>query len=366
MIHAVLTNEMLERIISINEYRLKIGMITLPLALKSRFRKNSTKKRAYSSNRIEGNPLTEEQASDAIESDPHRHFLQPEQEIRNYALAIDYLEKQVKNEAVFDLDLILQVQALVEKGASGEKIGLRKPMPPGILFAVYDSESGKPEYIPPDADEIRDLEELILYVRTTDDHPLLIAAIVHYQMVTIHPFEDGNGRTARLLSGFILDRYGYGFGGVGSLEEYFAYDPGEYYRSLQMDLPELYYSGRCDPPHPEIWFHYFLRMVELYAKKVYELCSAADKDELSAGLSFLKTKEKELLTFLIKNKLYEFSPISISLMTGITNRTVINRCARLVQGGFLEPQIANERIMTYRLSDLTKANERKLLKLMKV
>ena len=104
-------------------------------------------------------------------------------------------------------------------------------MPPGILFAVYDSETGKPEYIPPDANEIRDLlEELILYVRTTDDHPLLVAAVVHYQMVTIHPFEDGNGRTARLLSGFILDRYGYGFGGVGSLEEYFACDLGEYYQ----------------------------------------------------------------------------------------------------------------------------------------
>lgn len=366
MIRVTLTNEMLERITSINEYRLKVGMITLPPALKSRFRKNSTKKRAYSSNKIEGNPLTEEQASEVIESDPHRHFLQPEQEIRNYVLAIDYLEKQVKAKAQFDLDLILQVQALVEKGASKEKIGIRKPMPPGILFAVYDSESGKPEYIPPDANEIRDLlEELILYVRTTDDHPLLVAAVVHYQMVTIHPFEDGNGRTARLLSGFILDRYGYGFGGVGSLEEYFAYDLGEYYRSLQMDLPALYYSGRCDPPHPEIWFHYFLRMVELYAKKVYELCSSADKDELSAGLSFLKPKEKELLSFLIKKKLYEFSPISISLMTGITNRTVINRCAKLVQGGFLEPQIANERIMTYRLSDLTKTNERKLLRIMK-
>ena len=83
----------------------------------------------------------------------------------------------------------------------------------------------------------------------------------------IHPFEDGNGRTARLLSGYILDRYGYGFGGIGSLEEYFAYNLGEYDQFLQMFLPALYYSGRCNPPHPEIWFHYFLRMVELYAKK---------------------------------------------------------------------------------------------------
>lgn len=366
MIQTVLTNEILERITSINEYRLKVGMIKLPPALKSRFRKNSTKKRAYSSNKIEGNPLTEEQASAVIDSDPHRHFLQPEQEIRNYVLAMDCLERKVRDKAVFDLDLILQVQALVEKGASPEKIGIRKPMPPGILFAVYDSESGKPEYIPPEAHEIQGLlEELIHYVRTTDDHPLLIAAKVHYQMVTIHPFEDGNGRTARLLSGFILDRYGYGFGGVGSLEEYFAYDLGEYYRALQMELPALYYSGRCNPPHPEIWFHYFLRMVELYARKVYELCSSADQDELSAGLSFLKPREKELLIFLIKKKLYEFSPISISLLTGISNRTVINRCAKLVQGGFLEPQIANERIMTYRLSDLTRTNERKLLRLLK-
>ena len=87
--------------------------------------------------------------------------------------------------------------------------------------------------------------------------------------------------------------------------------------------------------------------------------------ELSAGLSFLKPKEKELLAFLIKKKSYEFSPISISLMTGITNRTIINRCAKLVQGGFLDPQVANERIMTYRLSDLTKENERKLLRMMK-
>lgn len=46
--------------------------------------------------------------------------------------------------------MILEVQAIIEKGASKEKIGLRGPMAPGALFAVYDSEIGIPEYIPPE------------------------------------------------------------------------------------------------------------------------------------------------------------------------------------------------------------------------
>ena len=93
------------------------------------------------------------------------------------------------------------------------------------MFAVYDSESGEAEYIPPEYCDIPELlDELVEYVNTTDDHPLIVAAIVHYQLVTIHPFEDGNGRTARLMSGYVLTQRGYGFHGIGSLEEYFAYD----------------------------------------------------------------------------------------------------------------------------------------------
>ena len=54
--------------------------------------------------------------------------------------------------------------------------------------------------------------------------------------MTIHPFEDGNGRTARLLSGYIMDLNGYGFNGIGSLEEYFAYDIDEYYESITVGI----------------------------------------------------------------------------------------------------------------------------------
>ena len=132
------------------------------------------------------------------------------------------------------------------------------------------------------------MENLLTWVKKSEGsvHPLILSSVFHYEFVFIHPFEDGNGRTARLMSGYILDYYGYGFNGIGSLEEYFAYDPDEYYASLQMGLPALYYSGRENPPHPEIWINYFLRMMVLYSKKVYEL-----------------SKEKVFIAFLLKKRL---------------------------------------------------------------
>ena len=94
---------------------------------------------------------------------------------------------------------------------------------------------------------------------------------------------------------------GYGFNGIGSLEEYFAYDIEEYYKSIQMNLPALYYSGRDNPPHPEIWINYFLRMVLLYSNKVKELSEDSNGKELEESLSYLKDKERKLLVYLVEN-----------------------------------------------------------------
>lgn len=362
MIQITLTNEILKKILSIDENRISLKSIELPTMTTNRLRKNSKKKSSYASNKIEGNPLTEKQANEVIEKDEHKHLLKPEQEIRNYFLALNFLEEKIKHKEPFSRNMILEVQALVEKGASKEKIGLRGPMPPGMLFAIYDSVTGKANYIPPEYSEIPELlDELVDYVNTTDDHPLIMAAIVHYQLVTIHPFEDGNGRTARLMSGYILDYYGYGFNGIGSLEEYFAYDSNEYYNSLQMGLPVLYYSGRNNPPHPEIWVHYFLHMVELYSKKVCEISIDAQENDLDGSLSYLSMKEQELLIFLINKKMFEFTPIHVSKILGVTNKTIINRCVNLTNSGFLLPNIVNQRIRSYSLSEFTKRNTKKIL-----
>ena len=81
----------------------------------------------------------------------------------------------------------------------------------------------------------------------------------------------------------------------------------------------------------------------LHSKKVYEL-------------------SKEFLAFLLKKRLYEFTPIEVSKMLGVTNKTIINRCAKLVNNGLLIPIIVKTRIRSYRLSDFSKTKEKKILK----
>ena len=160
-----------------------------------------------------------------------------------------------------------------------------------------------------------------------------------------------------------MDINGYGFNGIGSLEEYFAYDINEYYESIQMGLPALYYSGRNNPPHPEVWINYFLRMVLLYSNKICELSESSNKDEVSGSLSYLKGKEKELLLFLIKRYKGEFTPIEVSREMGVTNKTIINRLSGLVKNGFVEPLLVKQRIRSYELSDFTRDNEKKIKKM---
>lgn len=366
MIKVSLTNEILNRISRIDENRFNVSAVKLPFAAESKLRKNSKKKSSYASTKIEGNPLSEEQVERVIERDEHEHFLKPEQEVRNYFAALNLLEEKLKKKEPLSVKMILEIQAIVEKGAPKNKIGLRGAMPPGVLFAVYDAQSGNADYIPPEYTDIPALlDELTEYVASTDDHPLIIAAVVHYQLVTIHPFEDGNGRTARLMSGYILDYYGYGFNGIGSLEEYFAYDVDEYYKALQMGLPALYYSGRDNPPHPDIWVNYFLRMVELYSGKVRKLSGASGGANVEEGLSYLKKKEKELLAYLVANKLEEFAPIEVAKALKVTNKTVINRCVALTQNGFIVPVLVKERVREYRLSALAKENADLLAELLR-
>ena len=348
MINVKLDWGILNSILQIEKSKNSLDLVKIPINLSNKFRKNTKKRSSYASNKIEGNPLTYEQADAAIEA-KNRHFLKPEQEIRNYYLALELLEKKLENKEPLSLKLLLEVQKQICEGESKEKIGLRGAMPPGFLFAVWNDD-GTPAYIPPEYSEIPTLlDELLKYINDSDDHPLIKAAVIHYQLVTIHPFEDGNGRTARIISSYYLSLNGYGFKNVGSLEEYMSYNIDEYYDSLQMGLPILYYDGRNNPPHGEIRINYYLKIFSLYASKVLSIALEESKDNEQERLSHLSKKAKYFLNYLDKNNVLSFAPIDLANKLKVTNRTIINWCSELVNNGYLRPVIVNKRIRHYEL-----------------
>ena len=75
----------------------------------------------------------------------------------------------------------------------------------------------------------------------------------------------------------------------------------------------------------------------------------------------MNAKEKDLLAYLLKNRLSKFTPIEVSKKLSVTNKTVINRCAKLTSNGFLVPNIVKERVRSYSLSEFAKTNDKKII-----
>ena len=101
MIRTTITNEILNYITAIDKNKYEVSSIKLPRAVANKLRKNSKKKSTYASTKIEGNPLTEKQVEEVIESDERKHYLKPEQEVRNYFIALNYLADCSKKKAKF-------------------------------------------------------------------------------------------------------------------------------------------------------------------------------------------------------------------------------------------------------------------------
>ena len=107
MMKVILSNEILKYITEIDKNRYQVHDVKIPNSVTSKLRKNSKKKSSYASNKIECNPLSERQVNEVIDSDERRHFLRPEQEVRNYFLALNYLEEErkISKKLIFDREM---------------------------------------------------------------------------------------------------------------------------------------------------------------------------------------------------------------------------------------------------------------------
>jgi Fic family protein len=100
---------------------------------------------------------------------------------------------------------------------------------------VANSRTREIIYTPPPPHDVAPLmRELVAWLGAESAiHPVLVAGIAQFQLVHIHPFLDGNGRTSRLLSTLWLYRSGYDFKRLFTLSEYYDRDRGAFYRAIQ-------------------------------------------------------------------------------------------------------------------------------------
>lgn len=159
---------------------------------------------AHSSTSIEGNPLPLTDVKQILKTQPE-YLRNSEQEVINYNEALIHLNKDIHaNFKKFNQNLILSIhKKVVCKLVPTYQLGKLRLEP---VF-VNNPKTGKTIYWPPDHKDLPELiDDLIDFVNKNRGKidPLIIAGIFHKQFVIIHPFMDGNGRTARLLTKVIL------------------------------------------------------------------------------------------------------------------------------------------------------------------
>jgi len=159
----------------------------------------------YESNRIEGNTLTLQETALVIEKGLTigGKSLNEHLEAVNHQNAIEYIKELAKqNETITERNL-LQIHYLILQGINNKQAGKYRNLQVLISGA---------KHVPPQPYLVqKEIESLFLWYNENKDklHPVELSAEMHERLVTIHPFIDGNGRTARLLMNLILLQNGF-------------------------------------------------------------------------------------------------------------------------------------------------------------
>jgi len=164
----------------------------------------------------------------------------------------------------------------------------------------------------------------------------IISGIAHYQFVTIHPYLDGNGRTARLLSTLLFHITGYDIKGIYSLEEYYQKNIADYYQALTIGPSHNYYMGRETSditPWIAFFCHSTAQSLEAIKRQVEKEFHAGVPDS-SEFLQKLGYRQRTALTLFDKEKEY-ITANELADLFSVHPRSARNMCSLWVQQGFL-------------------------------
>ena len=302
---------------------------------------------------IEGNRLTQEAVSRVIEQQSHFPGRErDEKEVLGYYAALERVERlAAANETVTETQ-IQTLHGLVM--GEGRRRTKATPYRDG-QNVIRDSASRRIVYMPPEAKDVKPLmKAFVSWISSSKNESLptpVRAAVTHYQFATIHPYYDGNGRTARILTTLILHLGGYDLKGLYSLEEYYARDLNAYYQALTVGPSHNYYEGRAEA-EITAWVDYFCEgMAESFESVRRRAAQAARRGakDMAKMLRILDPRQRKALELFRRSS--SITSANVEKLFGISQRAARNLLAAWVQGGFVVIADPAKKSRRYELAD---------------
>lgn len=335
----------------IESVKTALGGMRIPIAVESAMREQARLRSTHYSTRIEGNRLTLAEAKEVLQNAKVSFHGRERDvnEVRNYWNALLRVEEWADAGKPLTEELIRQIHALVEYGKRAKPTPYRDGQ-----NVIREAGSNAIVYLPPEAKDVPGLmADMVKWINQAEKDGVpnpIIAGMAHYQFVTIHPYYDGNGRTARLLATFILHRGGYGLNGFISLEEYHARDLNGYYNALAVHSHHNYYEGRADAELTS-WLEYFTKSLSMVFQSVHTevltLAKTGGKAEPEALRKLDKRTRAVLGLFLNAETI---SARDVSNLLGLSDRMTRLLLKEWVDCGILTMKSASNRNRAYLLS----------------
>jgi Fic family protein len=347
----IITPALANGLMRIEAVKQAIQMLPITPRVLAHLRETARLFSTHYSTMIEGNRLTQEQVAQVIGGDQHFPGRERDQdEVKGYYAALDEAERLAKRRENVSEASIQKLHALVMGG--GKTRVKSTPYRDG-QNVIRDARSKRIVYMPPEAKDVPWLmKQFITWINQNNQLPVPIkAAIAHYQFATIHPYYDGNGRTARLLTTLILHLGTYDLKGLFALEEYYARNLKAYYEALTVGPSHNYYLGRAEADSTK-WIAYFIEGMATSFEKVRDQAlreaEKGGKDQ-SKLLRNLDSKQRRALTLFQKSR--EIAARDVADLFGYKPRTAALLCQRWVEQGFLETADPAKKSRRYILGD---------------
>ncbi len=331
-----------------------IDNLDISFIVEKQLRDDAIIRTTHYSTKIEGNRLTLEQTKDLLHGKDIIAREIDKKEVMNYYNCLEWIYSNSQADQKITEKLIKKIHSIVQKGIVGGKLcGQYRE----AQNAIYDSNTRKPVYLPPEAKDVKSLMKFFVnfFNQEKEIHPIIKAGIAHYQLVTIHPFMDGNGRTARALATFIMYKENYDLKKFFSLEDYYSQDLRGYYSALHKCQGNNYYNNKASDISP--WLDYFIEGVAIIFEDLKQ--NVILRSKKSAGkidmeyielLQKLGPREKKIFSYFSKN--YQLRTRNVANIFKIKDRTARDLINKWINEGILEKRGAGKKDAFYILSEV--------------